>query len=287
MFRGARRILAGRGLGRISLVKKADDFLYSFSKPEGITLTKVRGKKMYIDMSDLFVSRQLYMTGIWEKEVTDLVKGIVSKGMTFIDLGSHIGYYTILAADLVGKNGRVFAFEPDPNNYALLIRNIEANGYENVTPVNKAVSNKTGAAKLFLNPDNKGDHKLWASHERQQWVNVEATTLDNFFENHASRVDVIKMDIEGGEMAALRGMAKLIERNANLKIISEFWPRAIEETGFSPTEFLNKLMEYDFKLYHISEQGVKPTDILFLMKICEDKEGKGQMGFTNIYYERG
>jgi hypothetical protein len=81
-------------------------------------------------------------------------------------------------------------------------------------------------------------------------------------------------------MAALQGMKNILMKNQNLKILTEFWPKAIEGYGFSPTEFLNKLIEYGFKLYHINKQGIEPADPARLIEICE-KEGS-----TNIYCER-
>jgi len=279
MLRTVNRIFVGTGVGKIPLIMKIYDFLYSYLKSGDIVLIKVQGHKMYIDMSDLKVSKELFMTGIHEKYVTKLFKRIVREGMTVVDLGAHIGYYTLLAAKLVGKNGKVFAFEPAPTNYSLLVKNIEANGYNNVIPVNKAVSNKIGTSKLFLAPDNTSGHKLWNSYNSRESIDIEVTTLDEFFGNYDTKIDIIKMDIEGGEMAALQGMDNIIRRNSDLKIITEFWPKGIEGMGFSPTDFLNKLIEYGFKLYHINKQGVEPADPACLIEICE-KEGS-----INIYCE--
>lgn len=286
VFRRVTRPFIGKGLGNLPLAMKTYNLLWRFSKPNGIILVKVQGDKMYIDMSDPSIPKELYLTGIHEREVTPLFKRVVKEGMTVIDIGAHIGYYTLLAANLVGEKGRVFAFEPGSGNYSLLVRNIEVNEYENVIPLNKAVSNKSGTAKLFLCSDNKGDHRLWPSCEDREWVEVEIISLDKFFESYDTKIDVIKMDIQGGEMAALQGMDKLIMRNLNLKIITEFWPSGIEETGFLATEFLNKLIKYDFKLYHISHE-IEPTDFAHLMKICEDKKRRGSEDSTNIYCERG
>jgi len=204
MFRRISKIFVGTGLGKFPLIMRIYDFLYSLLKPKEISLIEVQGNKIYIDTSGHVVSRALLMTGIWEKDVTDLFKRIVKEGMTVVDIGANIGYYTLLAADLVGKKGRVFAFEPDPHIYSLLVKNVEANGYKNVIPVNKAVSNKVGTAELFLNPSNKDDHRLCKSYNGQEHVNVEVVTLDNFFKAYNPRVDVIKMDIEGGRWRLFR-----------------------------------------------------------------------------------
>ena len=70
--------------------------------------------------------------------MTALVKRIVRNGDIVVDIGAHIGYYTLIFARLVGPKGKVFAFEPEPNNFNLLIKNIKINGYKNIIPVQKA-----------------------------------------------------------------------------------------------------------------------------------------------------
>ena len=70
--------------------------------------------------------------------------------MTVVDIGANYGSYTLIASKLVGNDGRVYAFEPEPGNYDILVKNIEMNGYTNVTPIRKAVSNKQGKVRLYV-----------------------------------------------------------------------------------------------------------------------------------------
>src|SRR5207245_2930011 len=101
----------------------------------------------------------LYVTGVWEKDVTAYLMKLIESGMVVVDIGANVGYYTLLAAEKVGSHGKVLAFEPEPSRYALLEKNVRANDLKNVIPVQKAVSNKTGAARLYLDPrHNSGDH---------------------------------------------------------------------------------------------------------------------------------
>lgn len=295
MFRNINKIFAWKGLSKITFVMRAYNFLcdffyyrlYSYFTSKSSALVEVRGHKMYIHTSDCFVSKELLTRGVYEKEITDLFKRIVKEGMTFVDIGAHIGYYTLLVARLVGKTGKVYAFEPADDSYALLVKNIEINGYNNVIPVKKAISNKSGAKKLFLNPRNKADNRLWNSEKGYECINIEETSLDEFFETYDSKIDVIKMDIEGYEMKALQGMNNIIIKNPNLKIITEFWPGAIEGSGFSPIEFLNKLVEWGFKLYTINAADIEPADPTHLIEICADESGRGGLGtIINVYCER-
>jgi len=90
---------------------------------------------MYIDSRDTTVGTSLLKWGFFEKYETKLFKKSIKRGMVVLDIGANIGYYTLLAARLVGDEGKVFAFEPDPYNYSLLRKNIEANRYNNVIPM--------------------------------------------------------------------------------------------------------------------------------------------------------
>ncbi len=106
---------------------------YAFADINGQFLVTMNGHKMYI--SDDFLG--FYLIGEYEPETTDLFVSLLHEGDVVVDIGAHIGYYTLLAARTVGKDGKVFAFEPDPDNYALLVKNVEMNGYNNVTAVQK------------------------------------------------------------------------------------------------------------------------------------------------------
>lgn len=273
MFRWLCRLLYGKGLGKLPLVRRAYEFLYSYTMlPNEIALAEVEGQKMYFDTNDKYgMTGQLFLGGLYEKYETNLFRRVVGEGMTLVDLGANMGYYTLLAAKLVGRKGKVFAFEPDPDNFSLLLKNIEANGYNNVIPVQKAVSNKTGTTKLFLCQGNKADHRIYYSHDGRESITVDVTTLDTFFENERYPIDVIKMDIQGAEMAALQGMTEIVLKNDSLKIITEFWPWGLQSFGFSPLEFLDKLIEYGFTLYTVTskEPWIKPVSVTQVMKMCK------------------
>jgi FkbM family methyltransferase len=268
--------LRTRGLEKFQNLRNTYGFLYSlFGK--GIILIETQGHKMYLDLRDRGVCKQLLLHGVHEKCATELCKHVIKKGDIIVDVGAHVGYYTLLFARLVGEKGKVFAFEPDPENFALLMRNIEANEYRNVVAVRKAVSNKSEIAKLFLCPDNTGDHRIHNSCDSRQSIEVETTSLDEFFKNKCSKIDLIKMDIEGAEMLALQGSTKLLEKNESLQIITEFWPRSLRIFGFSPKEYLDELTERGFKLYVINEnvQRIQPLTLDLQEELCENERWRG------------
>jgi len=263
---------AGKGLSKLPLITRIHSFFYWYIKPIGIVLIDVQGSKMYVDSRDIGVAPFLLEWGFYEKYETELFKRLVKKGMVVVDIGANIGYYTLLAAHLVGDEGKVFAFEPDPYNYTLLCKNIEVNEYKNVIPVRKAVFSKSGKMKLFLDKSNLGGHSLSETNvDKSASITVEVTSLDDYFKNTDCKIDVIKVDVQGSEMEVLEGMTNTINQNDALKIIIEFWPMGLRNSGSSPTGFLNKLVECGFALYQIG-QYVEPISVDYLLRMCGDKK---------------
>lgn len=260
-------------LRKIPLVERFYYFLYRHFKPSGIVLIDVQGSKMYVDPRDAGVAASLLRYGFHEKYETELFKKSIKKGMVVIDIGAHIGYYTLLAARLTGEKGKVFAFEPDPYNYTLLVKNIEVNGYSNVIPVQKAVFSKSGKMKLFLDKSDLGNHSLSDANipNGDTSITIEVISLDEFFKDKHHKIDVIKMDVQGSEMGVLQGMTNIINKNDNLEIITEFWPMGLRRSGSSPKEFLNRLVGYGFTLYQIG-QYIEPIDVNHVLRMRNGKE---------------
>lgn len=211
------------------------------------------GHKIYIDKLDETISQELLLSRQWEEFESEIFAKNIRPGDVVIDIGAHIGWYTLLAAKLVGPKGKVYAFEPDTTNFNLLEKNIIANGYKNVQSVKMAVTNTAGRAKLFLNNENTGDHHIFATEEIRESITIQTTTLDKYFTRANKTIGLIKMDIQGSEMNALIGAKNILKKNNNLKIITEFQPASILQSGHKPTEFLALLRKYGFKIYQIDE----------------------------------
>ena len=187
----------------------------------------------------------------------------------------------MIAARLAGNGGKVYAFEPDPANFKLLLKNVLANGYTNVIPLNDAVSNKTHTARLFLSETNKGDHRLYNSKDGRKSITVQTVALDKFFLNRDKAVQFIKMDIQGAEMAALEGMKGLVRKNRFLKLVTEFWPGGLKRFGSDPAKYLKTLQSMGFKISEISEKNktikpVRPLQLLSRYTVENDE-------YTNLY----
>ncbi|MFM7795907.1 MAG: FkbM family methyltransferase [Candidatus Nitrosotenuis sp.] len=256
VFRNMVRILSGHGLGKNQMVRNVKlRFIDHFKE----NYAEIQGHKMYLD--SLFAP--ISVTGIWEPVQTEYIKNNVKKGDIVIDLGAHIGYFTLIFAELVGVQGRVFAFEPNPQNYSLLMKNVSVNNFTNVTTVQKAVSDETKTIQLFLSENNTGDNRIFNLNDNMKSIEIESIRLDDFFKNYDYNVGFIKMDIQGSEANALVGMKTVLEKNRHLKIISEFWPYGINGSGNSPEEFLNMLTDLGFKMNRINhiDKKIEPIEI--------------------------
>lgn len=204
-------------------------------------ITTDLGFKIYWDMRDDLID-MLFTQGAWEPGTTSLFQRLLRPGMAVIDVGAHIGYYTLLSCALVGPKGKVYAFEPEERNYNLLIKNIELNDFQNAVPVRQAVSNTTGLARLFLNNDAIRYSLFPRKRKRSKTGIVETTTLDDFLAGCGwPRIDLVKIDAEGAELAALEGMIGLMERNHDLKLVIELAPKNLAQAGTTSAKLLEKL----------------------------------------------
>jgi len=221
---------------------------------------------MYVDLSDVGFSRILFIRGAWEYFEGRLMAGLVRKGDIVLDLGANIGYHTLMLSDAVGSEGRVHAFEPDPWNYELLLRNIALNGCRNVTAVQKAVSDVTGRCRLYVSPNDFGDHRIHETSEKRKAVMVETVRLDDYVRD-GDRIALVKMDIQGAEFAALKGMTSVVRKGSPI-VLAEFEPGALRDSGVEPAECLKLMESMGFELWDIdgSNGAVRPVTPMELLK---------------------
>jgi len=231
----------------------------------------VRGLKMYSDTPDRFLASLLWKTAILESYETRLLQQLVKPGMRVVDIGANIGYYALLLARLVGQTGKVIAFEPDQNNYRLLLKNAVRNGLTTITAVEKAVADYTGRARLFINKGHRGDHRLFDPEGQRPSIEIETTTLDDFLAD--SPVDIIKMDIQGAEWLALQGMQVTLASNPELVMLIEFSPYHLQESGADPAGLLDliRFAGFDIKLIDEKQKKLYPVSRAALLSRCNGR----------------
>ena len=180
---------------------------------------------LYIRQDDTIIKPYLEEHGNWAPEQALTVRETVGSGMCFLDIGAHVGYFSVLAGALVGPDGVVFAFEPHPRNYELLLANVWRNGLTNVVCFPWAVGDPNGFAKLFEASGNGGDHQLYHSEgeQRSAVAGVRCVALDALVAI-SPPVDFVKIDIQGAEEGAMRGMEQLLTSSPNATIALEYWP---------------------------------------------------------------
>jgi FkbM family methyltransferase len=199
-------------------------------------------------------------SGQYEHDVVIRLPSLVRNGMSVVDVGANVGYYTLLLSRLVGETGVVHAFEPDPDLFHALVHNVTSNRLANTKVVSSAVGDEVGSATFV-----RARHRMGGFVGRTpealslgEPVAVETVTLDYYFAALGSqRVDLIKMDIEGGELAALAGMRHVAAHNPGLMLIMEYNPAGFAPSGSSGAGLLGMLSELEFSRCRLFELGMR------------------------------
>ena len=251
--------LAGSGIKRRYPVNVIHAWVMSFFMP-----LEVNGNRMYLDSRD---SLGLLGNQRYEPDEIEFAKNSIHKGDVVLDIGAHIGYYTLFFASLVGERGKVYAFEPDPDNFALLKKNVELNGYRNVVLEQAAVSNQSGRTRLFLCDYNKGMHRIYDSKHSKRAIDIGVLRLDDYFSDYDGKIDFIKMDIEGAELSAVQGMSSLLRKNRQVTIVTEFTPANIRGFGAEPEHYISLLADSGFSWHDLNDKNrLEPADFPELLR---------------------
>jgi FkbM family methyltransferase len=207
---------------------------------------------------------------------------VIRPGMHVADVGANLGLYSLLLAQCTGASGRVYAFEPDALMAGALRRNLAANGAAHAEVFECAVGAATGEAVLQRNAMNSGDNRLGtttgtALHSEQAAVPVCA--LQDALQGRP--LDFIKMDVQGWEGEALKGVAALLDANPGLQIYFEFWPHGLRLAGTEITQLADTLRQ--LRLYvtlaDAADQTI-PVDLVALDR------GMAPKAFTNLLARR-
>lgn len=268
IYKKSEETLSGHGLEKYYIVRAIAGYLKSQLKSDSVVID---GHKLFLDSED---SLRLSINKVYEPFEIDIAKKEIHKGDTVLELGAYIGYHTLIFAKLVGDNGKVIAFEPEPNNFELLKRNVEVNNYKNIILVQKAVSNKTGKIKIYLSKKNKGDHRIFDSRDNRDFTEIDAIRLDEYFKNNKNKINFIWMSIQGAEFDAIQGMSDILRESKNVKIVSEFTPHLLEKFGRKSEEYLRTLQDYGFKIQHLDRKKkvANPIEISNLLKKYTSKK---------------
>jgi FkbM family methyltransferase len=240
-----KKMSKGYGLGKNSIIKK---ILKNIEGNLKIEFTEVQGSKMFLDPGD---SLNLSINGVYGELDTKIIREEIHEGDIVIDVGANIGYYTLIFAQLVGKSGKVIAFEPEPKNFEILKKNVEINNYNNVILEPKIVSEKCGKMKLYVSDSDIVAHRIQKMDTLKNFVEVESVTLDDYLKklNLDKKVNFIKIDVEGAEPNVLEGSNNILKKNDHLKIFTEFNREVVKNYGTEPKKMIDLLYGNGFKIY--------------------------------------
>lgn len=172
------------------------------------------------------------------------IRGLVRPGAAIVDVGANVGVYSVFFADLVGSTGKVFSFEPDPQNFIRLKRTTASR--RPVAAFESAVGSQTGSIRLYQSKGMNFDHRTYANPDDVQSVEVPITRLDDVDALRGVEITLIKIDVQGFEPAVLAGAQALLERNPEAKLLLEYYPWGLRSSGSGPAEFIDLLKAEDY-----------------------------------------
>ncbi len=245
----------------------------------------IQGFRMSAHTFDRYLALWFLKLGLTDPFQSKLVATLCKPGMFTLDIGANLGYYSLLMAKYVGDSGSVWAFEPDPGNYAMLKQNLEYNHISNARALNLALNSSSGKGNLYISSSHGGDHRIYQSDHHTQVIQVTMVMLDEFLPID-QRVDFIKMDIQGAEGIALAGMKRILQSNPGLKLLFEFWPMGIRQTGFDPEKVLSDLVDYGFKLEVIDEEAENLAEIENPILLVNSLQGNKQVNLLATWMSK-
>jgi FkbM family methyltransferase len=216
------------------------------------------GSSFVCDLHDT-ISREVCFTGRYEPQETQLALRLLAPGMVVADIGANWGYFTLVCADRVGRSGRVIALEPHPQLASMLAENVAGNALSQVE-VHRVAAGATSESKAFVGFDERGGN--WGVSRAAHGSEVpdfesRSVALDALLdERQADRIDLVKIDIEGAEAAAILGMAAGLERHRYRYVLLECHPAELEHLGLSVEQCLAPLRRAGYHGWHIDHSPV-------------------------------
>ena len=180
------------------------------SLPNGQLIKEIQGSPMVLNLNDHGISTELFLTGVHEGNSTNFIRGELKPGMTIVEIGANVGYYTLLESRIIGETGKIIAYEPNPDNFYGLRMNIMLNKLENRTELYPyAVGEKSGVHDFYL--ADKGNLSSFAVRDDRlchyEKIQVKTVALDDVLHE---KFDYFRMDVEGYEWAILAGMKRIL-----------------------------------------------------------------------------
>ena len=229
LYRILRRLFDGTGISRVWPLNVLHKW---FLNQYNSDMVVVNGLKMYLDKVDTL---KLTVKGEYDRYPLQIIEKILKPEDVVLDIGGNIGYYSLMMSKMIGNHGKIFSFEPDEVSFSIFNKNVLENNLKNIKIYQLAATQENEKLKLFINKDNKGDNRIYESQSlNQDSIEIEGRRIDDIL-SEDTKVNFIKIDIQGSEFGAIKGMGKIIENNPEITIYSEYWPEGMKNFGSDPT----------------------------------------------------
>lgn len=221
----------------------------------------IRGKG-YCDVITLTQNTQIFLwldehvdiiiwwQGFYEKFPSRVFKRLLNVGDRVIDVGANIGYYSLLASEIVGPSGRIFSFEPVTKIFDKLLLN--SSDHSNITPVQVACGEQGGMTNIYVADDScSAGSRISTPFENQPAITeqIKLIKLDDYIEDQ--KIDMVKIDVEGYEIHVLKGMADILRDNLHIKVFIEVNKKLLAMSGSSPEEIFDYLKLFGLTAWQI------------------------------------
>jgi FkbM family methyltransferase len=208
-------------------------------------------------------SRAIFITGNYEPNEFFLLSQVIRPGMTFVDAGANMGLYTLFAARKIGEHGKVVAIEPSTRECARLLKNVQINSLSNVRLIRNAVSDSCFEVDLLVAEDEWSGHNTLGAFAYDTPLAAKESVCtkrldDIVLQERLSRVDLIKLDIEGAEFRALKGAVGILDRFRPLLLL-ELADRALRHQGCGSAEIWDFLHEKDYRIFAFDQATGLPA----------------------------
>ena len=226
-----------------------------FQAGPDVIVTEIDGLLLGVPSQEWRLGAYYALRGLPEPGMTRLFASFIQPGMVVVDIGAHIGIYTLFALRQLSGHGRVYSFEPTPKTFALLRDNVQVNGFleSGVARLDqRAISDHAGTANFTAYAANSGHNSLFGDAAVGETLSVETVTLDAALADEP-RIDVIKIDAEGSEPFVLRGMTGIVGRNPAIRIFVEFAPVHLRRAGIEPVQWYEELTEMGLKVLRVED----------------------------------
>ncbi|SDJ72881.1 FkbM family methyltransferase [Chryseobacterium jejuense] len=219
--------------------------------------------QLNLDLGD-WIQQQLYFVGDYEKNEIDYLYSVLQDGDTFIDIGGNIGIFSLNASQIVGKEGKVYAFEAFKPNYEKFSQHLSINHFNNVTLEHQAVSDNNNYIEILYN-ESYGNVGMASSYLENFTAKekVKSIILDDYVKNQQLvKIDLIKIDIEGGEFSALQGMQEILT-HYQPKIIIEINNIALKNSDHSEEELIRLLLDKGYSQTKVLSRNENSYNAVF------------------------